>query len=667
MDSQYIIDIAAQISGGAASLAQLDQLAGQLTGMGAKAAVFDDAMIQLNQQIKAAAAASDEATNALAAGRDEFAQLERAAVNAQKAFERASLKGPVAADVAANVESTAAAVQEYAEKLTGLESAASAASAKHEQLTGALSGVKDLNNKVNRSFTEQAERTAKVQGALGMMGGPLGRLGQQAMGPVTAFRNLSTAIGSSSAAAVVAVVGFVAIAVAVAALAAAAVAGFAAFAVGAIKLADAGRSAQLAAQAFDAANPALAGLRGEIDDLTGSTGLAAGDLQGLATSLKDARISAGQMPAALRAAATAEAALGKGGAAKYIEQLKAGKLTVKEFAATAERSFGGIVAKQMLGLSAQGATLKRNWAGLFSGLNIEPVLNGLSTLVGLVDKNSESGRFLKAVFEGVLQPLIDQAQNAAYVVEAFVLGAMIGMVKLYIALKPTIKAIADLFDLGGDWTLADTLNAAKDAGELLAPVFVVVVAAAGLLAAGVLGLVAAFGAVLAIPAALGAMAGAVLGIFASLLSKAVELGSGLIGGLVGGITGGAGQVVAAVTGAVGGAINAAKRMLGIASPSKVFAAIGDQTVAGFTGAVEGGAPDARTAIETMVEPPAAKTAPGAGTARAAAGGGNSVSFAGAIFNFGPGTDGKQAARDFAETLTLIFEGDAEAVAGLAGA
>src|SRR5690606_11444273 len=139
-------------------------------------------------------------------------------------------------------------------------------------------------------------------------------------------------------------------------------------------------------------------------------------------SLLDAKVSADELPRALKAAATAEAALGAGGAASFIADMKAGKLSVDEFARTTEQKFGGIVQRKMLGLGAQTDRLKRNFSDLFGSLDIEPVLAGMQILVGLFDENTAAGRAMKFLFEEIFQPLIDQAENAALVIEAFALG-----------------------------------------------------------------------------------------------------------------------------------------------------------------------------------------------------------------------------------------------------
>ena len=74
----------------------------------------------------------------------------------------------------------------------------------------------------------------------------------------------------------------------------------------------------------------------------------------------------------------------------------------------------------------------------------------------------------------------------------------------------------------------------------------------------------------------------------SLPSRVVQIGSNIIQGLVNGITSGAQSVINAIGGVVNDAIGWAKSLLGIHSPSKVFAEIGDFTMAGMEEGIEGG-------------------------------------------------------------------------------
>jgi hypothetical protein len=64
------------------------------------------------------------------------------------------------------------------------------------------------------------------------------------------------------------------------------------------------------------------------------------------------------------------------------------------------------------------------------------------------------------------------------------------------------------------------------------------------------------------------------------------------------------NMLKAITGVVGSAVDAAKKALGIASPSKVFAEIGGYTGEGFAMGVDESAPEAQASMTAMVEPPA---------------------------------------------------------------
>lgn len=67
---------------------------------------------------------------------------------------------------------------------------------------------------------------------------------------------------------------------------------------------------------------------------------------------------------------------------------------------------------------------------------------------------------------------------------------------------------------------------------------------------------------------------------ASIPGQVTSIGSNIIQGMVNGVTSAAGRLIDSVKGAVGNAINAAKNLLGIHSPSRVFRKIGQYTMQG---------------------------------------------------------------------------------------
>ncbi len=670
-DATYIVDIAAQMTGDE-TLAELDSLSAKLLGGGKDAQAFQTAMQGVSRELDAAKAASKAANAALGEGSTVYAQLERAALQASKAAERAGQKnkGVVPPELVAAAAQANAAVQSYAVTLRTLEKNATAATQKEDALAKSLKNVNTLAGATNKAIAANAEKIEKLRGALSASGGQAGAFASSLLAPVQGFAKLSASMGSANAALVVGAAATAAMVVGVVLLAAAAVAATVSIAAWAVGLADSKRSAELSREALEAVNPELVALRGNIDAIASETGLATAEISGLAKTLLEAKVSAEDIPAALRAAALAESALGKGGSAKFLADIKAGKVAVADLASTATSKLGGIVAQQMRGLDAQSAKLKANVSGIFGGLNIEPVLAGLEILVGLFDKNTASGETIKFLFETVFQPLIDQAKTAAIVIEAFALGFEIGLLKMYIAAKPTIKAISEFFSFE-DTSLEDVLNAVATAAEYLAPVVVGLALVIGgaltaAFAAGALGLALFYAPIALAIAAFGALVASVSAAWEFLKGlDFAAIGTAIIDGLVNGIKAGAGAVLSAITGAVQGAIDGAKRLLGIASPSKVFAEIGVNTSEGFAGGVEDAAPDAQSALSAMVSPVSASSSasagPAGGAVTAPAGASALDILKGAVFNFYGVEGAEDSERRFGELLTRVLEGDAAAL------
>jgi hypothetical protein len=681
--ASFILDIAAQMSGGAQTTAQLDTLTANLMGGGKSAEAFQQAIVQDSNALDAAKIASKAANDALGKGNEQYALLEKAALQAAKAEEKAALRGAVPPEVAATAVKASAAVNAYALTLRGLEHNAQAAANEETQLAKTLKNANTLAGHVAASTGEQERAVKKLKGALPALGGAFGQVGGQVAGAIDDFGDLTESFGGAGAAAILAVGATTLLAAAVAALTVALVVGVVKVASWAVGLADTARSAGLATEAFEIMNPQIEGLHDTIDELTNSTGLGEAAIDQIAKSLIAAKVSAKDLPSALEAAALAERALGTGGAQDFIAQITTGKKKVKEFSATVKDQLGGVVAQQMRGLDAQAKTFQTNVGRLFGGLDIEPVLRGLERLGALFTEDTAAGKAIKFLFESIFQPLIDQADKAATVIEAFALGFLIGLTKLYIALKPTIKAIAELFGQS-DFTLKDTLDAVAKAGEYLAPVVAALVigfggaiAVAVALVGGLMALGAAF---VYLPIAVGNAVASVASTFVQGIMSAIafvqgidigQVGLDLITGLANGIMGGAAAVVKAITGAVGSAIDSAKALLGIHSPSTVFASIGDNTVAGFTGAVDDGATEAQSSLANMVSPALAKqealsgnaSSSSSAAAPAAKSANSNGGLAGATFNFYGLPDAAGALDKFGDMLTAYLEGDAAAIAG----
>lgn len=632
-DTQLIIDIAAKLTG-SETTAELDRMSQALSGVSRWAESLDAAMISSQRSLDSANSEVARIAESLNAQRAELARVARAEGEAS------------------------AAAFDHAEKVARLESDLDAATASQKRYAAQLAGTAKLTQRIRQRTGDAATRFSAFRGALGDAGGALGDFAGKMILPIQSFVDLREHFGGTTAALVTGVSLFANLAAAAVATATAIGVLTAAVVAGALALADQNREAGLAAEAYAAMHGAVSGV--DFGAITRQTNLSADALRGLTTSLEGAKVSAADMPEALKAAALAEKALGAGGAAKFIDRIKEGKLAVADFAVEAQQKFGGIVERKLLGLGDQAIILKRNLAGLFGGLDIESALAGISRFVDMLSESHAVGRTIKFFFETIFGPFVDSIDDAFFAVEAFVLGFLIGVTKMYIAAKPAIAAIADLLGFDDTSTIF-TLENLTAAGQLLAPVFAAGITIFGLFVAAVLGAAAVLVAVpIAIQAALQTVMGAIMGAIDFI--GAIDMGqvaSDLWAGFVDGIINFGPNVVSAITGVVGGAIDAAKSLLGIASPSKVFAEIGENTGEGMSMGVEDTAPAVQSALETMVEPPSvAATSAGAGAAGSAASAGGGIDLSGAVFNL-YGVEGAEDAADrISEALTRLIEGDA---------
>jgi predicted nucleic acid-binding Zn-ribbon protein len=680
-DAQYVIEVASTVNGVDATAAELDSLSAKLSGSGINAAMFEDAITKLSSDLDKARAASQAANAALAEGRTKYAQLEVAASKAAKAVEKMeqaadgmadaqkavdAARGEVDAAVArgagsaeikklnanlrkaernlakakaaadglgdarAEADQAAKAAADYAGELDRLEREAEQAAAAQGELEDSLGNVRKMQKRVNDQLGDAATNLSTFRGALGDIGGPIAEFGERLLFPAQAFVDLREKFGTGTAAMTVAGFGLVrvltALVTALAAVGAAAVAAVAALGAFAVKASNARRELELTREAAARLTPALRGI--PWDDIASDTLVAESRLRELTKSLRAAGVEASDLPAALRAAATAERALGAGGADRFVEQLRDGTASVKEMADAINRDLGDIAARRLLGLESQSLRFKRNLGGLFDGFNIEPALKGLASLVALFDESTATGRAMKAALGAVLDPIIENAREAAWAVEAFALGFAIGLTKIYSKAKPTIDRISELLGLdGADWQLEEVLDAVAAAGQRLAPVFVAaalvfgaLATAVGVVVAAVLGVYAVFselnqliGRGIVIVAQFAAeLVNSVVGAasdsisaLSGVLGEFTSMGGSMIDGLVQGITAGTSRLISAITGAVGGAVDAAKGALGIASPSKVFAEMGDQTGEGYVRGVKQQRDAAHTAVRELTDAEAA--------------------------------------------------------------
>jgi hypothetical protein len=640
--TEFLIAMAAKLTGGDASVATLGALGDRMLAAGASANDLERTVQHTSAALEESTAAMKGAGDAVSAGEQKYGQLEAAADRTAKAVERIgqlaeTQRGKLASaldagdgkttarateklralverqgEAVVKANAAAAAMNVEAAALDALKGKAGTVAAQHAALTKGFGNVKAAAVAAAKAEAAAAGtgKVNEIAEAFGKLGGPAGAAGQQVFGLATGFAKLGKSIGTAGP--------YVAIAVAIVAIASAAVLATVAIAKWAVGLTDANRTQGLLAAGMARSVAGGAALEKEVAKVGAVVPLANDELFAMASHLANSGLRGDALSSALERAAVSAAKL----------------------------KFGPDFQKALLSLDFQAKRLQANIAATFGGLKIEKLLGGVQTLVALFDSTTASGRALKFLFESLLQPIIDGVADAVPAVERLFLQAEILALKAYIALKPYRKEIA----LVGQ-TFA--IGAAVIAGVLA-------VAVLSVLGAVVL-LTVAFGALvyglsLLIEMAVH-VAGAIVDELTAEIQFLTQLGSQMMDGLVEGITGSATAVVKAITDVVGGAVDAAKHLLGIGSPSKVFAGIGDFTAQGFAEGVKGGSGRSQDALEAMVKPPEGKGG------IAGVGGSQFGNVSISISIEGRGESDEGLASKIAAAVRDVFESDALTIGG----
>lgn len=621
---------------------------------GAQAIAAASAVEGLADAIDRARGASSAAAQAVSAASAAYASSELAANKAAQAAERmgvsvAAQQGKLAAaletgdtsaisaaeeKLAALVErqgeaeakssAASAALSEQAASLDGLRAAAASAAEEEAMLTSRLEGVAQAARE-NAAAAEEAGAGAKDLGAaaesggiqmgqmseaLGKLGGPAGMVGQKVTGFANAFSKLA-AMGPAGV--------FVAVAVAAVAV----VAGLAMATIGLLKFglaqADAARTSALLSQGIAGSVEGGLALDKTISGLGSKVPIAADELRSMAADLAKSGLKGDELSAALETAA-----------------VKAAKL-----------KFGPDFAKQMLSADYQSQKLKADVGKIFGGLKIEGFLGALQKGAALFDENSAAAKAIKVVFESMFQPLVDGMAGAVPKLVAGFLQFEIWALKGLIS----IQRYQPVFDVVGTVVMAWLTGIGQSFGLIYDGA---VFALGGLVAIGEGG-----------ATALGWLSDKALEVRAFLQGLSLaDVGMAMVQGLANGITGGGAAVLAAITGVAGSAIAAAKKSLGIKSPSKVFAEIGGYTSEGMAQGVDDGADAVQGSLEAMVAPPAAG-APAGGAGAAPAGSGTTVTIGSLVIQIGgEGGDPKAIAEACRKAFLDLVEGAAQQGGGM---
>lgn len=496
-------------------------------------------------------------------------------------------------------------------------------------------------------FTALRDRASK--GALNMQ--TLSEAAQQSGGSVGALANALSKLKSLGVAGLV-----IAIAVAIVAVGIAAIAATYAVAKFALGCADAARSARLLSNAAAGGVVAGAELEAVISDVASMTPLARDRIAEMGRALEVAHLSGRRMQNALESMATLASAIGDVAASKIqgiaeqaqkvrrflvtkqdlegtglaFDELAAAvaeaskttvaqaKLMIQQGAVSVDRGleamnaaiqkkFGKTVQAQMFALSTQMAKLKKNFALLFAGLDIEKFLSGLKEITDLFSQQTFTGQTLKKVLTEALNKFFDIAAKVLPYVKAFLQGIIIAALILYLYFKKVAVAISNAFG-GESKSNIDWIKVAMYAG--VGAVGALVGMIAGLIL--ILGTLALSAALVLLPLALPFILPLVaIGLLIYAIYEVVEAfdslgdidleatGRNIVNGLINGIKAMAGEAVGAIADLASKIKTTITGALGIHSPSVVFQKYGQYTAEGYKRGVDGESDSVSDSVEGM--------------------------------------------------------------------
>lgn len=646
-DAQYAIEIAASMPGGDQTIAELDELTRELMGAGKDADFFSEAIKATSMQLDEAKASAALATGALSDAKRELAGLEAAALKAADAAEKHA-HGQDA--TLARVDKAKAAIEGHTIALEKARAASIAASAAAEAYAQSANVDASALARLRIAEIQAAAAVDSKTYALATANRQLIAT-EKAAEKFTARQAYLAKEAEAARAAVTAQAGEFARIEKAAEDATAAEA----------KLASTQKNL---AKLQSHTNKSLSGQAEKLEKVAAAATQFGGPLGGMIARVVNAKKSHAALGATIgsgRATMLAATAAAVGLTAAVVAIGIAGAVGVVGLAAAVIK-----LADTTGELDKIGARFKKNMSKMFKGVDISPVTRGLGRLASMFDATTGTGKTFKAMTLGLVDPLIKGFEIAAYYLEAFIIGFQIGLLKLYIAAKPAIKWVRELFG-GSDMADPAILDSIAEIGELAAKAFGVMAVAIGAVTLAIGALVAAF---VAAPIALVAFVDFVIGQFMALprvvadvidliVKPWAEAGANMLRGFIGGFLQWKSALIATIKNTFGDAITAAKSVLGIRSPSVVMAGIADDTAAGYTQQIDRRAPEAQEATARMVEPPEPTMRLGAPSGQA----GPSINLSGATFVFQGVPGSEDAERRFTELLTRILEGDASALSG----
>lgn len=218
---------------------------------------------------------------------------------------------------------------------------------------------------------------------------------------------------------------------------------------------------------------------------------------------------------------------------------------------------GPRIESDMMNISTTVTKLKDDFKKLFEDVNVEPFAKALKDLASFFSQDTKTGQGLKMMLTGFFNKLFEVAAKVLPYIKRGLLLIMIGVLQMYVILKPAIAKFGELWDKitegkSGPFIINE-LTLSIQRGAFMLSLFVNAV---------MVGLSA-------------------LEKLFNWYDQAKGAAQNLTQGLVDGITSGTGWVIDAIRGMGQSAIDSLKSVLHIASPSKVFAKMGHFTAQGL--------------------------------------------------------------------------------------
>lgn len=286
----------------------------------------------------------------------------------------------------------------------------------------------------------------------------------------------------------------------------------------------------------------------------------------------------------------------------------------------------GPLAKLATSSKNLGKLLEESIGDLFEDIDVGPFLAEVKSLFDIFGQGTASGQTLKAGVGGFFKEVLGTLTKVVPMVKHFFLDMIIVGLKAYIAIKPIVAKVKELWASASEaGVLTQIFDSLVNVAQLFGAVLLGAVVVVGVLWAAMIAVsVAVWTAVGAFLGFVEIAGGALTGWVATAATAAYDF----VAGLVQGIADGAGMVVSAVTGLAGSATGAFKSALGIASPSKVMQGLGENTGEGVAVGIDDAAPDVHGAASGLataaVEGVSGGGSGSSSTPPAAAGGGITV-------------------------------------------